>query len=76
MIKKKPPLTDPPGCQYLDCIYRQRLDGSCSYYTVEGVTRTYLHRDEPGVDINNPCREYNPGQRQRPEPFTLKPNRR
>ncbi len=73
MIKKKPPLTDPPGCQYLDCIYRQRLDGSCSYYTVEGVTRTYLHRDEPGVDINNPCREY----KRAPKPkYTMKINTR
>jgi len=50
------------GCPRIDCMYRQSLDGSCEYYLIEKVTRTFLHKDEPGVDINNPCREYKPGK--------------
>lgn len=50
------------GCPNVDCMYRQKNDGSCEYFMMEGVTRTGLHRDEPGVDINNPCREYTPGE--------------
>ena len=50
------------GCPNTDCMYRQRYDGTCEYFMVEDHTRTYLHRNEPGVDINNPCREYKPGE--------------
>lgn len=50
-----------PGCQRLDCRYRQKYDGSCEYYVIEGHTRTALHQGE-NVDINNPCREYKPGE--------------
>ena len=50
------------GCPRTDCMYRQKMDGSCEYWLIEGTTRLFLHKDEPGVDINNPCREYKPGE--------------
>lgn len=49
-----------PGCEHIDCVYREKYLGTCGYYLCEGHSRTYLHKDEPGVDINNPCREYKP----------------
>lgn len=51
------------GCQRLDCVYRLLTTGQCDYFEVEGHTRTALHQNEPGVDINNPCREYKPGNK-------------
>lgn len=49
------------GCPNTDCMYRQKNDGSCEYWLIEGTTRTFLHKDE-NVDINNPCQEYRPGE--------------
>ena len=74
MGKNKSVVTpDMHGCKYRDCIYRQRYDGSCTYYLVEGVTRTFLHKDE-NVDINNPCREYTPGETERFKSLHVRPN--
>lgn len=59
-----------PGCQRRDCKYHAH--SGCSYFIVNGHTRTSLHRGE-GVDINNPCREYAPGPKVllNVQPFTL-----
>ena len=43
------------GCQRKDCKYHSA--SGCSYFMVEGHTRTFIH-DGEDVDINNPCREY------------------
>jgi hypothetical protein len=60
------------GCPNIDCVYRlYDHPGICGYFETEGVTRTFLHRNEPGVDINNPCREYKPGDKTR---YTMKIN--
>ena len=60
------------GCPKTDCMYRQKYDGSCEYYLIEDHTRTFLHRNEPGVDINNPCREYEPGTIERKYTMRIK----
>lgn len=64
--------SDTLGCQNTDCRYRQRNDGSCEYYIVEGHTRTWLHLGE-NVDINNPCREYRPGESQGRQALRIEP---
>jgi len=58
MAKREEPIL---GCQNVDCIYRQKYLGTCEYYLRNAHSRTFLHKNEPGVDINNPCREYTPG---------------
>lgn len=45
-------------CQKTDCRYQSET--GCSYFIVQGHTRTSLHVGE-NVDINHPCREYSPG---------------
>ena len=53
------------GCTKTNCLYYNRQSLCCNYFDIVGHTRTWLHRDEEGVDINNPCREYEP----RPEGY-------
>lgn len=48
------------GCLLTDCRYHG--ESGCAYFIVEGHTRTSLHEGE-NVDINNPCREYSPGEK-------------
>lgn len=58
------------SCQKRDCRYHSY--GGCVYFMATGHTRLALHKDE-GVDINNPCREYDPGEKAllKMRPFTL-----
>ena len=58
------------GCQKKDCRY-WAISG-CVYFMTQGHTRTSLHIGE-NVDINNPCREYDPGEKvlQKVQPFWI-----
>ena len=59
------------GCTLRDCQYHS--SSGCAYFMVEGHTRTSLHEGE-NVDINNPCREYTPGDKalSHVKPFTIR----
>lgn len=46
-------------CEHPDCRYYGTLTDTCSYALAKGISRTKLHEGE-NVDINNPCREYEP----------------
>lgn len=54
---------NPDGCQHPDCRYYSSECDCCVYFIAKGYTRTFLHQDEEGVDINAPCREYEPGEK-------------
>jgi hypothetical protein len=56
-------MPNPEGCQHRDCRYYSAECMCCIYFIAKGHTRTSLHQDEEGVDINNPCREYEPGEK-------------
>ena len=58
------------GCQRKDCKYQ--AESGCTYFIVEDHSRLFLHEGE-NVDINNPCREYAPGEKVllKMPPFTL-----
>jgi hypothetical protein len=57
-------------CDMTECQYYSET--GCVYFIVEGTTRLFKHLGE-NVDINDPCREYNPGERAlaKVQPFTL-----
>lgn len=59
--KRNPYKRDEPkqGCQKTDCIYYNHECSCCVYFDITGTSRTFLHFSED-VDINNPCREYEP----------------
>ena len=46
-------------CPNVDCCFYCTLTCTCSYALATGISRTKLHQGE-NVDINNPCREYTP----------------
>lgn len=60
------------GCERTDCRYYSCT--GCSYFEIEGITRTSLHAYEEGVDINNPCREFKKSESilDHRRPFTIK----
>ena len=57
-------------CHMADCRYFS--ESGCAYFIATGTTRLFTHLGE-GVNINNPCREYDPGDKDllRTEPFCL-----
>ncbi len=63
------------GCRKKDCRYYS--ESGCSYFMVTGHARLATHLGEDGSTnphlLNNPCREYDPGENplRRLQPFTI-----
>lgn len=55
---KKNPLQN--GCKRERCVWWNVEFELCDYQDRHNHSRTSLHLSEPGVDINNPCREFEP----------------